>query len=476
SHPAGVGPFGPHALAAGDVDGDGDVDLVVSDPFNPFGGQIQLLSNQGSCQLAPPVQLLAGFLAPDSLCLVDLDGDTLLDLVAERDADILVAKGDGQGGFATPSVLSVFPFTHSVAVGDVTGDGNLDLIGAGNAILLPPSRIYVLPGNGDGSFGGEQMLLDASFQTVGRPVIGDLDGDGRDDVVAIVDDFGQTQHVQAFLSLGAGQYGVVETTLAMPAKDIALADFDGDGFLDLAYFEVLPPGATVRIAPGDGAGGFGPATVAVVEGVDPRGLVVADFDGDRRMDVATASMISGDVCVLRGTGEGSLEGTLVVSGIADAAGLLAADFDGRGFVDLAVVRGWNETGIAVLRNHTYAPEHPFTDLGHALATPVGYPIQLASGTLQADTAVTLRLAAADPSATTWLLVGLSALHMPLQGGVVVPSPDLVVGPVPLAGQTELAFTARWPASAPSGTTLWTQFWLDSGTSLGASSAVRAISP
>lgn len=476
SQAANVSLLSTHALAIGDVTGDGHLDVLVSDPF--FGA-VQLLVNDGLGLLSDPVQVLNSIVGADSLTLVDLDGDGLLDFVAQRTGDVIVAMGDGEGDFGMPAVHSIFANTQSVTVGDLTGDGLPDIVAAGSGLIFGPGMIYVLPGLGDGSFDEPQTLLSTSagYLTVGLPVVGDVDGDGRDDVVAIVDNLAQSNHVKAFLSMGEGQYVIVDTTLEGAAGSMALADFDGDGLLDLVYEADDPHGSVIRVALGDGSGLFGPSSVIALPGSGPRDLVVADFDGDGQVDVATANLDSDDVSVLLGNGDGTLGPGVIVSGIGAATGLSPADLDGDGFIDLVALHSlFGTAGVDVLLNHTYGPDEPFTDLGDALATPAGYPIQLVDGTLQPGTPVSFRLTNADPGAQAWFIVGFSAHNIPFHGGTVVPSLDLVLGPFPLVGPSGLEITGTWPPAVPAGVSLWTQFWLDSGSGLGASSAVLAVTP
>ena len=59
----------------------------------------------------------------------------------------------------------------------------------------------------------------------------------------------------------------------------------------------------------------------------------------------------------------------------------------------------------------------------------------------------------------WWVLGLAQLSAPFKGGVLVPSPDLIVGPVPLDGVGSLSTTFAWPAGLPTGTELFWQTWI-----------------
>ena len=105
-----------------------------------------------------------------------------------------------------------------------------------------------------------------------------------------------------------------------------------------------------------------------------------------------------------------------------------------------------------------APPAAWLDLGHALAGTVGEPKLVGSGNLCPGAPGSLVLSDARPGGTTWLVAGLSSLWAPFKGGVLLPSPDVVVPlPVDVFGGCTVPFT--FPIGIPEGTPIWFQHWI-----------------
>jgi hypothetical protein len=122
---------------------------------------------------------------------------------------------------------------------------------------------------------------------------------------------------------------------------------------------------------------------------------------------------------------------------------------------------------------------PWTFVGHALAGGAGAPALQGDGPLLPDTDATLTLAAAAPSAPAWLVLGGAAALAPFHGGVMVPQPDVLVGPLATDAGGALAAHGRWPFGVPSGVALWLQAWVqDAGAPFGlaASNGLAATAP
>jgi hypothetical protein len=248
----------PVGSAAGDVDGDGDVDAVVASfgSLVPDSGQVHVLLNDGSGAFTP-VAYSAGVL-PRSPALVDLDGDLDLDLlwVIGNASASSVARmlNDGAGGFSALATTA-YPSASAMAVGDVDADGDVDVVAVANSLHT------------------RATLLNDGHGGLGAPV--------------------------------------VEPTLVSPGS-VALADVDCDGHLDVVADSSYSGG--IGVHRGDGAGGFGEAELFMT-GAHAEGLVIADFDADGHADVASVHPGDG-VHVLLGATEtgwcglgGGLSGT-----------------------------------------------------------------------------------------------------------------------------------------------------------------------
>ena len=162
--------------------------------------------------------------------------------------------------------------------------------------------------------------------------LGDLNGDGRIDLI-----LGIPARQAAFPLLGNGDGSFRSSPAALVAGwpcDLRLADLNRDGHPDLISANDLT--STLSIAPGGTNGTFGPPQLYRL-GAAPHSIAIADFNGDGRLDVAVALFGQPDVAVLLGSGtNGSFGATNRFSTGSEAWSIAAGDLDGNGTVDLVV--------------------------------------------------------------------------------------------------------------------------------------------
>jgi len=252
------------------------------------------------------------------------------------------------GPFINLSAISVGKGPTGVAVGDLNGDGIPDIATTNTS----DNTISIMLGNGDGSYGTPKTV--ATNAGPGAIVIGDFNGDGKGDLIV-----GTTTNVgtvQIFLGNGDGTFEA-PATLAISGNErpvaFQVADFNGDGKLDLAIANADPSLASVNIFLGKGDGTF-----ALVGGGGPGfngstalgGLVAGDFDGNGTVDLAvivTTTMSGSAVAVVSNDGTGNLTFKKFYNLNSVANALTTADFNGDGHLDLAATEG--STGnVAIL--------------------------------------------------------------------------------------------------------------------------------
>ena len=357
------------AVAAGDLDNDGDVDLVViTFGSEPATAHVRLGNGDGTFTSGPSFGI--GSNATQAL-IADMNGDGMADLIVGGGA-ASVWLGLGDGTFNSP------PLTPGLTVGkgaitDLNEDGIPDFV----APVAANDEIAVLLGAGDGS------LSLAGLHAAGdKPVAvaaGDLNGDGHIDVVSANE---QGDSVSVLLGGGDGTLG---THLELPAGDapidLILVDIDGDATLDVvaldSYFQLLTPdGLSVLIGQGDGT--FGPAEF-LAGGVSPSALAAGDLNGDGRSDLAFASLESDWIVTYLGQAGGTVHAPSYFATAENHLELIAADLNNDGDIDLAAITTLNKQIQVYLGNGS----GDFTVVGTGFRA-VNSPVDLKAADLDDD--------------------------------------------------------------------------------------------
>lgn len=358
-------PLSPTGMATGDIDDDGDVDVVGVGTRG-----LAILSNDGSGTLTIdfPSEYHPGAASP---ALADIDGDADLDLLSTigglggpEPVVPSIRRNDGTGTFGPVEVVQTdTPPGELTAMvsSDVDGDGDVDLLGAFLATGGRSLGTYL--NDGTGTFGPLATTPLASVVSdTWRPLelaAGDIDGDGDDDAVAT--DVGDVTrpdgevvpHTMALVALndGSGTFVGAATALEVgPTADSgypltpALADFDEDGNSDLAVGGSL--GVTTLLA--DGAGGFAAPryTALVVNTIEF--VVPGDIDRDGNLDlVGMHNIIDPSYGIVAyGDGTGGFDdhhqvatGTSLGSDGSIGRQVAVADLDGDDDTDLLFLGG-----------------------------------------------------------------------------------------------------------------------------------------
>jgi len=330
--------FGPIFVVASDLNKDHKLDLVVSTQ----SGFVSILLGNGNGTFASHVDYPdanGGGGGGSTAVVGDFNKDGKLDLAIADPSDnaVSVLLGNGDGTFQTFIEYATAINPTSVAAGDFNRDGKLDLA----VTATVPGTASILLGNGDGTF---QNHVD--YQVGSTPsfiATADLNGDGKLDLV--VDNQNCTNSPCGFGSIsillgngdGTFQPHVDYGTGTFPS--FAIADFNGDGRLDLAIAHqnciFSPCGAAVSILLGNGNGTF-PREVAYAVGTAPGSLATADFNRDGRLDLAVANSVVGTISILLGKGDGTFKTHVDYSTGQNIGGITVGDFNNDGNPDFAV--------------------------------------------------------------------------------------------------------------------------------------------
>jgi hypothetical protein len=241
-------------------------------------------------------------------------------------------RGTGRGDFEVgPLFFPGIPPSGPMNAADLDRDGALDLVfplGLGGPAPqpYPAGQIGVALGLGNGSF-RDPVYYEAFAQSHSRPIIADVNGDGRLDVVSFT---GFHPSVSVFLGRGDG---TLRATAGIEVPEAALAvaagDLNGDGRDDLVVGTPLATGMLIYLARSDGT--FTPAgSLAAVA----YALLVADVDGDRNLDVVASQYPINDLLVFRGDGHGGFAPPRTVPVGRPIWEIAAGDLNGDGYLEI----------------------------------------------------------------------------------------------------------------------------------------------
>jgi hypothetical protein len=280
------------------------------------------------------------------IAAADLDGDGDQDLVVASvpRGSVYVWLGDGKGGGQVKEVgAGLAPF--QVAVADLNGDGRPDIAVANESnveSMREKGRTSVLFGDGRGGFAAGPVLESATNPADVK--VADFDGDHHADLAVV--NWGSGD-VSLYRGRGEGRFAPA-TRLSMgegPAYGIEVADLDGDGDVDLAAGKVT---GYVPVFQNDGAGNLRPV-MQVKGGAGLRALTAADLNGDGRPDLATADTAEHTVTILLARAKGGFTVPYAVNVGKHPRSVIAADADGDGRTDLVVTNGGSDD-VSILLN------------------------------------------------------------------------------------------------------------------------------
>ena len=311
----------PWGVAAGDLDGDGDNDLVSA---NSNSSSVSVLKNDGLGSFGSKTDYSTGA-GPISVALADVDLDGDLDIVTANNgnSNISVLVNNGNGTFPPRTDYSITFGPFSVQVADMNGDGYPDV-----EVAAPSSAFFsVLINDQSGGFPTHQDKPVSNSPWSSS--LGDLDNDGTVDVMTVGG--ASPSSALTFGNLGTGTLSTpVSYTIGANARAGCIAEVTGDGLPDL--LATNSGSANFSILPGNGST-FGPKS-DISTGTLPWGIGAGDLTGDGLIDVVVANVTAKTISLLRNTGGGTFSRTDYATG-ASPREVVVADLDGDGDLDVA---------------------------------------------------------------------------------------------------------------------------------------------
>ncbi len=331
-------------VAVADFNGDGIPDMAIVDQS---GQKVFVLLGNGdgtfTAASGSPVTVSGNTLVGIAAGDFNNDGNVDLAVTDWGSNKVYILLGNGNGTFQNQTSISISGGPEEIVAADFNNDGNLDLAIAeysGNAVM-------VLLGNGAGGF-----TASGTFSTGSEPyslAVADLNGDGNLDIVA---GNSGASSVTVLLGDGTGHFsqpsGSPFAAGTNPSIDqsLVIGDFNGDGKPDLAVAD--QGNTTVAILLGNGDGTFGsPSFLTALGG--QKAMAMADFNGDGNLDLAVCDTGTGTIKTYMGNGNGTFQSAVsTASGSTACSFLLAADFNGDGNPDLVVPLQGNNKAVVLL--------------------------------------------------------------------------------------------------------------------------------
>jgi hypothetical protein len=311
---------GANAIVVGDVNNDGNVDLIytIGGGLGRPGGYVKVLLGNGDGTFRVGKALHVAKFA-NSLALGDFNHDGNLDLaIGHSRTNVGVALGNGKGTFQAETLTNSGDQAGSVVVADFDGDGNLDIAAAG-------SRVDVLYGNGDGTFPSAQEYGPSSSMLA----VTDVNSDGKPDIVTIFHTSSATD-LRVLVNQGNRNFAAKSSNTGGLLGPLAVGDFNNDGKVDVAI-------AGLGIMFGKGNGTF--TTPSVFYAGEGNGhLIAADLNGDHKTDVIeVASTYAAGILLIFGNGDGTLQAPRTFATFGGGSLITVADFSNDGNIDVAAL-------------------------------------------------------------------------------------------------------------------------------------------
>ena len=328
----------PSGVAIGDFNGDGWPDLATT---TDTVDKVEILINDGAGSYsAGPVIFMPASSSPGELAAGDLDGDTDMDLaVILKDFETVVAVINTGGAFSLGGQFAIGTNARGISIADMDGDADMDIAVANR----DSNTATILTNIGGASFSSASVAVGVDPRDT---AFGDFDGDS--DLDLAVSNSGDRN---ISILINSGGVFTASTTLSVGGNlrpdGVTAADLDADGDTDVA---AATSGNALNFASvfTNQAGTFsGPFNYAV-GGVNPSGIVAAQIDCDGLPELVTSNTDSGNVSVLPNLGGGAFGAASIVGAGVSPGALAAADLTGSTSADITVANTDSNSVTVVL--------------------------------------------------------------------------------------------------------------------------------
>ena len=414
--PAGQGPTG---IASADFDGDGRPDVVVADGDST---NIEVFLNKSTPGVFSFTQqyyfALPNSDVPGAVAVGDMDGDGKPDIIVStvlspRIYVFLNTSTAGAISFASPVQFAQGSYCLGLTVGDCNGDGKPEIV----EVNIADNTVSVYANNstvGNLAFAARMNLTPGSSDVPYAVVVSDIDGDGMADIATA--DAGSNS-ISVFHNTGSPGGALsfapyADFSAGGTPESIAAGDLDGDGKPDIVTGNY--GGNTISLLHNTSTSGnvsFA-ASAALPAGSSPQAVAIGDLDGDGKPDVITANFADNDVSVFRNT---STSGTIALAAQVTYAtdrapfSIAAVDMDGDGFPDLSIAAD-NGNVFDVLHNQgsVSASVTAFTPT----SGPAGTVVTITGTNLTGATSVTF----GNTAATSFTVVSATTITATVGSG------------------------------------------------------------
>ncbi len=327
---------GPYNLVSADIDGDGDKDIVATSTNGDKVVWFENLDGQGN--FSEPRIIASNLEYTLDIAVADVDGDGDLDVIAVSTFDnkIVWFENLGLGTFGSLQLIATLQGAQTVQAKDIDGDGDIDIIVGGDNKVIWLENL-----DGLGTFGPEKIVTNNVVSTESIEVV-DVDGDGDMDVVVadwLGDKVAWYENIDGQGTFGPERIIANETT---GTHTIVVKDINNDGNLDVV--SVYGEDSMAWFKNTDGLGSYGnPNIIAPNLGFAYK-FYVEDLDGDGNMDIIASIFNHKELVWLKNDGAGNFGTPQVIhSDGFTPMGVIADDFNGDGRMDVAVgISGSNQ--------------------------------------------------------------------------------------------------------------------------------------